>query len=106
MPSKDQRIIGFDGASVFVHPSTGYSLARVFMGATDVARVIQGGITTNQPIDVIVEETYDMMWTPEDIAQRMLGGEFLMEQNVVSLCGFFDGFFRISAERWGGYLAG
>ena len=29
-----------------------------------------------------------------------------MGRDVQGLRGFFDGFFRISAERWGGFLAG
>jgi len=43
------------------------------------------------------------------MAQRnfaVFGGEFLMGRDVQGLRGFFDGFFRISAERWGGFLAG
>jgi len=112
LPMKDQRIVGFGGASAMVHPSTGFSLARVMMGATDVCTAIQHGLNEKAgalPPDQIAAAAYQAMWTPEDIAQRnfaVFGGEFLMEQNVKGLRGFFDGFFRISQERWGGFLAG
>jgi len=113
LPMKDQRIVGFGGASAMVHPSTGFSLARVMMGATDVCTAIHRGLDASSsgplPPDQIAAGAYQAMWTPEDIAQRnfaVFGGEFLMEQDVKGLRGFFDGFFRISEERWGGFLAG
>jgi lycopene beta-cyclase len=36
----------------------------------------------------------------------VFGGEFLMKQNVKGLRGFFDGFFKLPLEYWGGFLAG
>jgi len=110
LPIKDQRIVGFGGASAMVHPSTGFSLARVLMGAPDVCTAIRRGITTDGASpDRIAADAYGALWTPEDVAQRnfaVFGGEFLMAQDVKGLRGFFDGFFRISQERWGGFLAG
>lgn len=110
LPAKDQRIIGFGGAAAMVHPSTGYHLCRCLMGATDLAVAIRKGLKENPAdLDRVAASAYDSLWSPDNIRQRnfaVFGGEFLMKQNVVGLRGFFDGFFRLPLELWGGFLAG
>jgi len=110
LPVRDQRIFGFGGSAVMVHPSTGYSLCRCLMGATDAARAIQKELATEKPnIERAVASAYHALWSPDNIRQRnfaTFGGEFLMKQDVVGLRGFFDGFFRLPLEQWGGFLAG
>ena len=110
LPARDQRILGLGGAAAMVHPSTGYHLSRCLMGASDVAKVIQDELSSDQPnIDRAVASAYNALWSPGNIRQRnfaVFGGEFLMKQNVVGLRGFFDGFFKLPVEIWGGFLAG
>ena len=110
LPIRDQRIFGFGGASAMVHPSTGFSLARVMMGATYAATALKEELTSEDVnIDRAVASAYHALWTPENIRQRnfaVFGGDFLMKQDVVGLRGFFDGFFRLPLELWGGFLAG
>ncbi len=112
LPAKDQRVIAFGGAAAMVHPSTGYNLCRNMMGACEVAKVIKEGLsssTNNVNLDKVSASAYHAMWSPSNIRQRnfaVFGGEFLMKQNVKGLRGFFDGFFRLPLEMWGGFLAG
>jgi lycopene beta-cyclase len=110
LPARDQRILGFGGAAAMVHPSTGYHLCRALMGATDAAKAIQDELAKDKPnVDRAVASAYNALWSPGNIRQRnfaTFGGEFLMKQNVVGLRGFFDGFFRLPLELWGGFLAG
>mmetsp|Transcript_11469 Transcript_11469/g.15914 ORF Transcript_11469/g.15914 Transcript_11469/m.15914 type:complete len:643 (-) Transcript_11469:121-2049(-) len=111
LPAKDQRIIGFGGAAAMVHPSTGYHLCRAMMGAGAVAKVIRSELKNgeNVNLDKAAAEAYHAIWSPSNIRQRnfaVYGGEFLMKQNVEGLRGFFDGFFRLPLELWGGFLAG
>ena len=110
LPARDQRILGLGGAATMVHPSTGYHICRCLMGASSVAKVIQEELALEQPnIDRAVASSYDALWSPGNIRQRnfaTFGGEFLMKQNVVGLRGFFDGFFKLPLELWGGFLAG
>jgi len=110
LPARDQRILGFGGAAAMVHPSTGYHLCRALMGASDVAKVIQKELATDNPnLDRAVASAYNAMWSQGNIRQRnfaTFGGEFLMKQDVVGLRGFFDGFFKLPVELWGGFLAG
>lgn len=110
LPMRDQRILAVGGAAATVHPSTGYHLCRGLMGATDVAKAIKKELESDRPnIDRAVASAYHSLWSPSNIRQRnfaTFGGEFLMKQNVVGLRGFFDGFFRLPLEQWGGFLAG
>ena len=110
LPSKDQRVIAFGGAAAMVHPSTGYNLCRNMMGACEVAKVISEELSSpSVNLDKASASAYHAIWSPSNIRQRnfaVFGGEFLMKQNVKGLRGFFDGFFRLSLEMWGGFLAG
>jgi lycopene beta-cyclase len=110
LPVRDQRVIGLGGSSAMVHPSTGYHLCRCMMGASDMARAIVDELNSSSPnLDRAAASAYNAIWTPENIRQRnfaVFGGEYLMEQNVQGLRGFFDGFFRLPLEMWAGFLAG
>mmetsp|Transcript_5122 Transcript_5122/g.12596 ORF Transcript_5122/g.12596 Transcript_5122/m.12596 type:complete len:611 (+) Transcript_5122:148-1980(+) len=110
LPARNQRILGFGGAAAMVHPSTGYHLCRALMGATDAAKVIQEELALEKPnLDRAVASAYNALWSTGNIRQRnfaTFGGEFLMKQDVVGLRGFFDGFFKLPLELWGGFLAG
>jgi lycopene beta-cyclase len=111
LPVRDQRVIGLGGSSAMVHPSTGYHLCRCMMGASDMANAIihELSLESTPNLDRAAASAYHAIWTPEAIRQRnfaVFGGEYLMERNVVGLRGFFDGFFRLPLEMWGGFLAG
>jgi hypothetical protein len=110
LPAKDQRVVAFGGASAMVHPSTGYNLCRNMMGAGAVAKAITEGLKEEEAnLDKIAGAAYHAMWSPSNIRQRnfaVFGGEFLMKQKVEGLRGFFDGFFRLGLDVWGGFLAG
>merc|ERR1712070_163744 len=110
LPARDQRILGFGGAAAMVHPSTGYHICRALMGATDAAAEIKKELAQDKPnLDRGVASTYNALWSPDNQRQRnfaTFGGEFLMKQDVVGLRGFFDGFFKLPLELWGGFLAG
>ena len=110
LPAKDQRVVGFGGSSAMVHPSTGYHLCRAMMGAGSVASVIRDELSNPDfNPDRASARAYDAIWSPSNIGQRnfaVFGGEFLMKQKVEGLRGFFDGFFKLPLEMWGGFLAG
>ena len=112
LPAKDQRVVAFGGASAMVHPSTGYNLCRNMMGAGAVAKAITEGLLAGESsvnLDKVAGSAYHAMWSPDNIRQRnfaVFGGDFLMKQKVEGLRGFFDGFFRLPMDTWGGFLAG
>lgn len=110
LPMRDQRVVALGGAAAMVHPSTGYSLCRVMMGAADLAEaLIRERDSPEWNLDRTAAAGYDALWSPGNIRQRnfaVYGGEFLMKQSVEGLRGFFDGFFRLPTKLWSGFLAG
>mmetsp|Transcript_9330 Transcript_9330/g.18819 ORF Transcript_9330/g.18819 Transcript_9330/m.18819 type:complete len:616 (+) Transcript_9330:58-1905(+) len=110
LPAADQRVVGFGGAAAMVHPSTGYHLCRAMMASGSAAEAIRKELANdNFNPDRAAASAYNAIWSPTNIAQRnfaVFGGEFLMKQNVEGLRGFFDGFFKLPLELWGGFLAG
>jgi len=108
LPELGQRVIAFGGAANMVHPSTGYQACRMLAAATDVSAAIGGAIREGSP-DKVSSDAYLAMWSPRTRAQRdfqAYGGDFLMQQSVSNLRGFFDAFFSVSQEMWAGFLAG
>jgi len=110
LPEKNQRIVGFGGASAMVHPSTGYTLCRTLMGAVYLAQsILESFSAPSFDPEKAAAEAYHSIWSPENIRQRnfaVFGGEFLMKQDVQGLRGFFDGFFALPIQMWTGFLAG
>jgi len=110
LPARDQRILALGGAAAIVHPSTGYHICRCLMGAADLAAVVRKELSPDTAdLDKTARLAYDALWSPSNIRQRnfaVFGGDFLMKQNVEGLRGFFDGFFKLPLDLWGGFLAG
>ena len=113
LPAKDQRVLAVGGAAAMVHPSTGFHLCRCLVGASDVAAVLARALapSTKSPanLDRTAAAAYHALWSPDNVRQRnfaVFGGDYLMQQDVVGLRGFFDGFFRLPMPLWAGFLAG
>ncbi len=59
--------------------------------------------------DAAAAAGYRALWSPQLRLQRdfqVFGGEFLGEQQVTKLRGFFTAFFKLEMDVWGGFLAG
>lgn len=109
LPIRGQRVIGLGGASAMVHPSTGYLLVRMLLGVADTVDAIEEGLLRNDPPEVVAASAYHAMLDPETIRERnfaVFGGEFLLQQDVETLRGFFVGFFAVSLQEWSGFLGG
>jgi len=109
LPSLTQRVVAFGGAANMVHPSTGYHACRMLAASTDLASVVSKGIKSGNSPDAIAASAYTSLWGQKNRGQRdfqAFGGDFLMEQPVSSLRGFFTAFFQLELLVWGGFLAG
>jgi len=132
VPRRGQRIVPVGAAAGTVHPSTGYHLARCLASNLDVCEQIleelkapAGTGSTTDVADTAADKSsastalFDpdsaasrilgRTWTPQAIRQRnfaLFGGDFLMQQDVHGLKGFFSGFFQLEQGRWAGFLAG
>ncbi len=109
LPNLAQRVIAFGGAANMVHPSTGYHACRMLAAATDFAKAIGNGVKENSKPDIISINAYKSIWFEENRWQRsfqVFGGDYLMQQNVDKLRGFFTAFFALEQPVWSGFLAG
>jgi lycopene beta-cyclase len=69
--------------------------------ATDVAAAVGTGLRANSPPDAVAAAAYRALWSQQNRGQRdfqAYGGDFLMEQHVELLRGFFIAFFAIDNE--------
>lgn len=110
LPDLGQRIVAVGGAAATVHPSTGYQLCRMLASSTDLASALSAQLSSDgfDP-DVAAAAGYRALWTPQLRYQRdfqVFGGEFLGDQPVEYLRGFFAAFFQLPTDTWGGFLAG
>lgn len=77
--------------------------------ATAMATAIGDGIQQQASPDSIAASAYSSIWSPENRLQRdfqAYGGDFLMQQDVKKLRGFFTAFFSCEQSAWSGFLAG
>lgn len=109
LPDRYQRIVGFGAAANMVHPSTGYQACRMMASANDVADNIAEGLQQGMKPDALAATTYSRIWNRRSRGQRdfqLYGGDFLEQQPVGILRGFFSAFFALEDDVWGGFLAG
>mmetsp|Transcript_93243 Transcript_93243/g.179158 ORF Transcript_93243/g.179158 Transcript_93243/m.179158 type:complete len:668 (-) Transcript_93243:9-2012(-) len=109
LPDLTQRVIAIGGAAATVHPATGYQLCRMLASSGDVAAAISTALRSGATPDVAAAAAYRALWSPQLRYQRdfqVFGGEFLGDQKVEKLRGFFDAFFKLDMKVWGGFLAG
>ena len=94
---------------LFLTPATGLSAprpprdqpSRRLASATDVAAAVGTGLRANSPPDAVAAAAYRALWSQQNRGQRdfqAYGGDFLMEQHVELLRGFFIAFFAIDNE--------
>lgn len=109
LPDRYQRVVGFGAAANMVHPSTGYQACRMMASANDVADNIASSLQRGIAPDAIAATTYSRIWNRCSRGQRdfqLYGGDFLEQQPVGILRGFFSAFFALEDDVWGGFLAG
>jgi len=111
LPEPSQRIVPFGGAANTVHPATGYQVCRMLASATSVAEALSTELRNANGFDpdAAASAAHAALWPSANRLQRdfaVFGGEFLGSQPVEMLRGFFDAFFTLDMETWGGFLAG
>jgi lycopene beta-cyclase len=108
LPRRHARVVGFGAAGGFVHPATGYSLARSLAAAPALAEAVTAALDTpGATPESATAAAWDAMW-PADRRRRFALFRFGMEQ-LVRMDGdaardFFDSFFALPDADWRGYL--
>lgn len=108
LPDPDQRVVAFGGAASFVHPATGYMIARALGRASSVAEAISGALGTSADADGVARRVSRSTWNEQMLRQRdflTYGGEYLQKIDLDSTRDFFTAFFKLPTHQWAGYLS-
>jgi lycopene cyclase-like protein len=103
LPSRDQPVIGFGASAGFVHPASGYSLARSLQAAPFVAEVAREAVKTGD-----YRAVWRAIWPDDRVQSRRLyrfGMETLLQMDRAATERFFGAFFELPDEAWQGYLS-
>lgn len=108
LPDANQRVIAFGGAAAFVHPATGYMIARALSRAEPIADAIAAALGTSDDADSVARRVWRDTWNSALRSQRDFlnyGGEYLQKINLNDMRAFFTAFFKLPKNQWAGYLS-
>lgn len=103
IPKKTPGTFSFGAAASYVHPATGYSVARTLRAAPDVAKGL------SEVLDGAPEDhAWHRVWPASQRDARRFyafGLEALLKMDPDTTRRFFDSFFELPQHQWAAYLA-
>ncbi|PXF46251.1 Lycopene beta cyclase, chloroplastic [Gracilariopsis chorda] len=108
MPNLDQRVVAFGGAAAFVHPATGYMIARALKLSEDVADIIADELSQGGQPDLVSRRIWSRIWNEGRRRQRdffNFGGEYLQHIDLQTTRDFFAAFFDLPTQQWADFLS-
>jgi lycopene cyclase-like protein len=121
-PVVPQRTLGFGATSSFVHPASGYMVARAMEISPRVAQALippleslrkrmdakDSSIHFQTELDKVAEAGWGAVWPADERRQRdfmHFGFELLCKLSPQELRDFFTGFFRLPGALWEHFLS-
>lgn len=110
MPCLRQRVVAFGGAAAFVHPATGYMIARALKLSENAARIIAEEVERGKAdtADQVSHRIWDRLWNIGRRRQRdffNFGGEYISKIDLHTTRDFFSAFFRLPQDQWSDFLS-
>lgn len=108
LPDPRQRVVGFGAAAGMVHPATGYSVVRSLAAAPALAATLARELGRGARPSYAAREAWRTVWPADALRRHALyrfGMETLLTLDGQATREFFDRFFELPQEDWGGYLA-
>lgn len=108
LPVPGQAVVPFGAAASMVHPASGYSMAHMLRKAAPVARSIVHALASHG-VSAAIEAGNRAVWPAAHRAAWELYGaglESLVKMDSTETAAFFDGFFQLQQDDWGGFLGG
>lgn len=108
LPSLNQRVVGFGASAGYVHPASGYSLARSLERAPIVARAVSDVVAEGMGDEELSRWVWRSVWPDERVRARRLysfGMETLLTMDRRQTERFFEAFFALPEASWQGYLS-
>lgn len=104
--SKPSRVIAFGAAAGFVHPATGYSVARSFSAAEELATHLAANWTPD--FEELSQSAWQTLWTDRRRNNHKLykvGLEVVRRLDPEKVPDFFYHFFQCTRSLWASYLS-
>ena len=129
LPTLPQRVLGVGGTAGMVHPSTGFMVSKTLLSvrglvdtmAEELTRAKEegssrggkndgetGGAMTTFDAAAASERVWRSVWPDDELRMRTFmcfGMETLMELDIKGTRQFFDTFFQMPQDIWGGFLS-
>ena len=108
-PMAGQPVVAFGAAAGFVHPATGYQMAKMLRMGPGVADEMAAAIRCGLASDAIAGRVEEVMWpAPMRRAYGLLcfGMEILLGFDHPSTSRFFEAFFALPDSDWRAYMSG
>lgn len=105
------RVVGFGGAACFVHPATGYMIARTMHLAESVSHRVAkelARVGEHGDIEEVSQAVWETTWSPSMLRQRdflKFGAELLADLGIVESRSFFQAFFGLPRDLWTRFLS-
>ena len=112
LPTLPQRTLGVGGTAGMVHPSTGFMVSKTLLSVRSLvdtlAEELQGTGEKDVDADAVAEKVWRSVWPDDELRMRTFmcfGMETLMELDIKGTRQFFETFFQMSQDIWGGFLS-
>jgi lycopene beta-cyclase len=108
LPRTPQAVVGFGAAGGFIHPATGYSVARSLRAAPALASALAAGLAGGDPARASALAWAAIQPVSLRRSQRLArsGLEALLAMDAAALGAFMDGFFEMPQRCWSAFLSG
>ena len=113
LPTLPQRALGVGGTAGMVHPSTGFMVAKTLLSVRSLVDTLaeeleggEGGETVDA--EAVSAKVWRAVWPNDELRMRTFmcfGMETLMQLDIKGTRQFFETFFQMSEEIWGGFLS-
>ena len=113
LPTLPQRALGVGGTAGMVHPSTGFMVAKTLLSVRSLvdtlAEELAGGEGDERiDADAVSTKVWRSVWPDDELRMRTFmcfGMETLMQLDIKGTRQFFETFFQMSEDIWGGFLS-
>jgi lycopene beta-cyclase len=109
LPDLNQAVVGFGGAASMVHPASGYLFGALLRRGPELATAIATSLSqASTSPQQAAQAAWQALWPQARRRKHYLylfGLENLMAFSPTQLHHFFEAFFQLETEAWGGFLA-
>ena len=110
LPTLPQRTLGVGGTAGMVHPSTGFMVSKTLLSVRALVDTLADEIEGKETVDAdaVAERVWRSVWPDDELRMRTFmcfGMETLMELDIKGTQQFFETFFKMSQDIWGGFLS-